>query len=193
MTGRSAMRTAARTTAVTAGLLALVTVLYSASTGDGTLLCLLAPLAGIGILAVAASKHSERPGDDERFAVKENRLYQEIQETRGRGEDLFHHTRASLSLYQFVEYPDPIQRRQLSLAQLRRCEQLFERLIRRAELTGQPHTAAGLLTLVTEAALSGRLWLLADWGDAQLERALGDYVRRGELRRGDGTEVSFRA
>ncbi|GIG57076.1 hypothetical protein Lfu02_14480 [Longispora fulva] len=187
------MRTAARTTAVTACLLAFVTVFYASSTGDDTLLCLLAPLAGIGVLAVAAARQAAQPGDDIRFAVRENRLFQEIEATRGRGEDLFHHTRASLSLYQFVEYPDPIQRRQLSLAQLRRCEQLFERLMRRAELTGQPHTAAGLLTLVTEAARTGRLWLLADWEDPQLERALGDYVRRGELRRADGTEVSFRA
>ncbi|WP_412541799.1 hypothetical protein R8Z50_04395 [Longispora sp. K20-0274] len=187
------MRTAARTIAAAACLLAVVIVPYAATTGNGTLLCLLAPIAGIGVLAVAASRQAGRPGDDTRFVVRENSLFRAVEATRGRGEELFHHTRASLSLYQFVEYPDPVLRRQLSLAQLRRCEELFERLIRRAELTGQPHTAAGLLTLVTEAARTGRLWLLADWEDGQLERALGDYVRRGELRRGDGTEVSFKA
>jgi len=186
------MRTATRFTAVTASLLCGLVLLYALISGNNQLLCLLVPLLGVAVLGYAAGRHPTDREHDVAFELRERQRHLELTETKNRGADLFHHLRASLSLYAFAEYPDAHERRRLSLIQLRRAEELFDRLIRRADLTGEPSIATRLLTIVAEGATSGRLWLLADWTAPQLERAVAEHVRTGELRRPDGTEVSLR-
>ncbi|WP_018348112.1 hypothetical protein [Longispora albida] len=184
------MRTAAQLGAVIAACLCLVVIGYSALSGNTLLLCSLAPLLALMLLAVAADRHSASRHVNEEYEIAEHRRRKDIEQVRLRGPELFHHVRGSLSLCAFTGYPDPEERRRLSLLQLHRVEELFEKLIRRATLTGHAGQAAGLLALTLTATDKAQLWRLAEWpGNHQLERAIADQASTGVLRAVDGTEI----